>query len=190
MSGKQLNLKEFKEANEVNSKRWGGWPKVAWERDSIVLIAFDYDKGFVLDYDGAHIDYEMTEVGRDFSDLGLDPPDDGLWLWTGRLVSSSFQGYDGAEYESWPEGTFRRLTDEEAIKVAGGGCIIEPFDLNPDFCCSVSYAVKNHDAPVLIRLIERMQAEHLDEKACAHLIAEACGFETIEEGLEVLRKSQ
>lgn len=97
-------------------KRWGSYPKAAWEEDSHALIAYGSHGGLVLDHVGPHIDFELCEgAGPSVEDMGLTPPDEdpGLWIWSGKIVDTSYNTVDGYEYDYELSGQWRKLTEEE-----------------------------------------------------------------------------
>ena len=88
---------------------------------SRALIACNNGTGVVLEHIGHSLYCEIDAVGVYLSDLGLDIAPDGLSIWTGTYRGHPVCcGPDGVEYESFPEGEFRRLTPEELARMNAG----------------------------------------------------------------------
>ncbi len=86
---------------------------------SRALVACHNGQGVVLDYSGDAITSEIEGAGsRLLSDLNLDDAPNGLSVWEGRIRCTHVHTPDCNEWESWPEGQFRALTDEERVKLA------------------------------------------------------------------------
>lgn len=97
------------------SVRWDGYPELAWERDSLAVVACDgHGNGAVLWTVGPHIRFEIHEAGfRCLGDLGLDDAPRGVSVWTGRV---RYVGGDG-DVEAVTEGAFRAPTDVEWLAI-------------------------------------------------------------------------
>jgi hypothetical protein len=135
---KKIELSEYKPAEDQGAG-WGGWPQEAWAEDSRALVAFSDDGvGFLMEYEGVHLDFEINEygLGSSIEDLQLDTPKDSapMMIWTGRYKGS--QDYWG-EYDYWAEGEWRELTDEEWRRLRAGEQVLEPSEFSDKKRCEV-----------------------------------------------------
>lgn len=109
---------------------WMAWPKAAWAEESRALLVCADDQGVVLEYEGVHLAYEFGESSTQLiEENGLRPPHDGVFIWTGKL-QSSYDPYTG-EHDSWLDGDFRQLTDEEWNRLRSGKGVLEPSKFEP-----------------------------------------------------------
>lgn len=66
--------------------------------------------------DDGSFEYEIGNVGRKVSDLGLNPPPGpGLWLWEG-VHHYEFLS-DTCEVDAYFEGAYRSITEDEAARL-------------------------------------------------------------------------
>lgn len=173
----------------MNLNRWGGWPAVAWEKDSQALVICVGGNGMVLEHVGAHVDYEVTEMSCDIEENGLEPPHDGVFIWTGKyVVTSGGHWEDPLEYESEAAGEFRELTLEEMQALAKGDAVLEEQPLNPDFCEKLHDAIKANDVPTIRECLKVIVANDLDHDDCYVFVAEAAGWEASSESITKFEK--
>lgn len=64
---------------------------------------------------------EICDVGSfDADDLGLTPPDDGVWVWEGIYERKLSNCWDDAVMDSEPDGEFRRPSETEWSLIQSG----------------------------------------------------------------------
>ena len=84
---------------------------------SRALVLENYGESVVLHFIGADLEWEMEQVGElqiGGDDWGYSGHDvDGLWIWEGRMVTHKNWTSCGYEYDTEPEGDYRRLTQDE-----------------------------------------------------------------------------
>lgn len=82
------------------------------DKPSRAVVVCDGERGWVIYWVGADLDFEISQGGRDLEDLGLlghrAKAPKGISIWEGRYVRRAT--YDE---ESEPDGVFRELTDDE-----------------------------------------------------------------------------
>lgn len=136
---------------------WGCWPDLAWKRSSraVVAVTDNLDAALVIEYDGVHLDYEISENGmdREADSLGLSPPDTGLWIWEGSLVDDSIMTDYGKEHGLCLEGTFRRLTMPELLSLSTGNRVLKPDPINPDTALELARALRRKDQTAVDRIV-------------------------------------
>jgi hypothetical protein len=115
-----------------------------WTKPSRLVVVCDgRGRGSVLWYVGGQAAFEVEENGfYDLEDLGLSskrkpaPPGISVWegRWEGSVTPSSPNG--PAEYDSWPNGEFRPLTEDEWSAVRAGRCPWNPAEwrIAPPWC--------------------------------------------------------
>lgn len=179
----------------LNFNRWGGWPAAAWSRDSHALVVSVSGCGMVLDYSGAHVDYEVTEGGRDMDDCGIAPPADGLWIWKGKYVCTAFSSGDYGceyEYESEPDGELRRLTVEEAVALRNGKSILPEEPLSPGLVERLWNAVEKDREGELLACMRVLRSNDLNRDDVFVFVVEAMQWREPEEAdrrfAELMRK--
>lgn len=93
--------------------------------DQAVIVYNVIDKG---GFTTVAIDVHGEAATMDKNDFGVlveewtlppPPPEPGFWLWTGEIAVSVGNQEEG-EVDTTYEGTWRRLTDEESLKIARG----------------------------------------------------------------------
>lgn len=86
------------------------------------LVALTDEDGYILDCKGRCWSYLFEgSCNRTASDNLLEPPkENGLFLFEGRLRSRFMNTPDMYEHDEWFEGTWTRLSDADAIRVAQG----------------------------------------------------------------------
>ncbi len=95
-------------------------PEQDWSKPSLAVVACDgHGHGCILSTAGPHVAHEISVIGRELSDLGLDDAPEGLSVWKGRIKTST--SYEG-EVDAWLEGEFRDPTDEEWVAIRNGEC--------------------------------------------------------------------
>ena len=99
---------------------WREYEVEDWDLPSYALIAMGESNGTVVYWRGPHIGAEVVECSSDLEDLGLDDCPVGLWVWEGRYVVETY--YDTYECDTTPEGTFRKLTEQEIQALVEGRC--------------------------------------------------------------------
>lgn len=98
-------------------------------KPSMAVIAYGDERGMIIWYIGADLQFEMEEGGvRDIDDLGLEPPNDGIWIWEGRYAWSPGSYEYPDDGESNPVGEFRAPTDNEWQAIREGRCPWNPED--------------------------------------------------------------
>ena len=87
-----------------------------WKKPSVAIIASGEAGSLVVDHIGIHLDFEINEgaLGLDASELGIEPPEPGFWLWIGRLIDASYETDCGREYDHYLDGSFEKL---DALRV-------------------------------------------------------------------------
>lgn len=112
----KIKKKKYEIYTESDSVDWGGCPE-AWTENSVAVVAFGGDfKGVLLYHTGVHIDYFMEESDEATAVENMcnpEPPDVGIWIWTGQMNSDGHTDAFEDSYDSWLEGEFREPTDEE-----------------------------------------------------------------------------
>lgn len=96
-----------------------GWGAYDWSKPSLAVVVSNGTKISVPWTVGVHVQFDLVEHGLYFEDLGLDPPDAGIWIWEGKTVAE--QSYEG-EHDAYLDGTFRAPTDEEWAAIKRGVC--------------------------------------------------------------------
>jgi len=98
-------------------------PRYDRSKSSLAVLAYNDDgKGCVLWTVGAHVRMEMEEGGLwTLEELGLEPPEPGIWIWEGKYIYSRCGPY-GEDCETDPKGEFRQPTDEEWKLIREGCC--------------------------------------------------------------------
>jgi len=90
-------------------------PFIVWRKNCPLdraIVAWLYGKAHVLYSIGPRLEYILDYSGIEFSDAADDPPSDGIWVWEGKICTSSPYEYP-LEVDEWLEGTYRALTPEE-----------------------------------------------------------------------------
>lgn len=102
---------------------WGGYPKDAWEKPSMAVIANRLGHGAVLWTAGPHLRMELEEIGlSELDELGLGDAPFGISIWEGKVVYNTFHGLDGPQCETETVGTFRRPTPVEWLALVANVC--------------------------------------------------------------------
>ncbi len=103
------------------SPPWGGYD---FEKPSLAVVTTnDRDEGILLWYVGGHIAMEVKEAGLShLDDLGLHPPEAGVWIWEGRYIWSSGSYEYPMDGSSDPVGNWRKPTEEEWQTIKDGDC--------------------------------------------------------------------
>lgn len=103
----------------------GGWDDYDWSKPSLAVVAMGECGGFVLWTVGAHVAFDIKEtgLGGNAEDLGIEPDDEGIFIWEGKTKSS--RDYEG-EYDSWLDGEFREPTEAEWASIRRGECPWNP----------------------------------------------------------------
>lgn len=93
-----------------------------FSKPSRAVLANADGTGVVLWAVGVHIEEEISNAGRQLSDLGLDDAPDGISVWEG--VWNGFERHtpDGSEYDSEARGAFREPTEAEWESIRKGEC--------------------------------------------------------------------
>lgn len=116
--------------NLLNPLGWDGYPKSAWDCDSLAVIASDGKDGCVLWTASPHVRLEIEECNMySLADLGLDDAPWGISVWVGKYVYHNNSNPLGPDEggDSEPKGVFRSPTDDEWIAIREGRC---PWDDN------------------------------------------------------------
>lgn len=128
--GEVYDIRPFENAEPLPcgcGKNYGCYPPEAWAQDSHALIAQGERGAVVIESVGAHLDFEINEsgLGPDAEDLGfvVSHDDPAIFIWTGKIKGSG-------EYDSYPDGVTRPLTEEELLKFARGEPVL-PTDAIP-----------------------------------------------------------
>ena len=102
-----------------DDERWDGYPKSAWDRDSLAVIASDgKGNGAVLFAAGPYVRMEVEETGLStLEDLGLGDAPLGVSVWVGRY---HYNGLDGDSLEV--RGRFREPSYLEWGAIKRGKC--------------------------------------------------------------------
>lgn len=105
-------------------ENWDGYPESAWDRPSFALVVNNgVREPLVVFAAGPHVRYQIA-VCKDEGvvKLGLEGAPGGLSVWEGvykvPMVIDSGGGI--AEGEPYPVGSFRSLTETEAINLRNG----------------------------------------------------------------------
>ncbi len=106
-----------KELNPKLPTSWGGYD---FSKPSLaVVVVNDACEGAVFWPVGGHLLYEILEAGiSSLEELGLEPPEPGIWVWEGKYIWEDGPYECPLEGEMAPSGKFRKPTNEEweAIK--------------------------------------------------------------------------
>jgi len=96
-----------------------GWDGYDWTKPSLAVVAMGEHGGCVLWTVGPHVEFDITETGLGcgLDDLGIEPKDEGIFIWEGKTKSS--RSYEG-EHDSWLEGEFRSPTEDEWAAIRRG----------------------------------------------------------------------
>lgn len=94
------------------------WRGYNFERPSFAVIASgEHDSmGCVLWTAGPHVRLYVEEYGFKFDELGLDPPEQGIWVWEGTIDASSEAAVKPLK------GTWRYPTPAETRNINAGQC--------------------------------------------------------------------
>lgn len=94
------------------------WRGYNFERPSFAVIASgEHDSmGCVLWTAGPHVRLYVEEYGFKFDELGLDPPEQGIWIWEGTIDASSEAAVKPLK------GTWRYPTPAETRSINAGQC--------------------------------------------------------------------
>lgn len=119
-SNTDSNQRPAEDPFEFKEPTWGDYD---FDKPSKAVIARgERDISTVIWTVGAHVRMDIEEAGIDAEDMGLIPPDTGIWVWEGKSTWSPGPWdcpQDGAvEYE----GKFRRPTEEELKKIGENQC--------------------------------------------------------------------
>lgn len=100
------------------------WNGLSFEKPSKGVIACtDSGRGVVLWAVGAHLRYEIEELGfYHLGDLGLDDAPVGISVWEGKYIWQPGSGEHPQDGEVYPGGTFRAPTDAEWEAIRAGRC--------------------------------------------------------------------
>ncbi|MEO1338915.1 MAG: hypothetical protein AAFV29_24950 [Myxococcota bacterium] len=118
---------------EPASEGWGGWPRLAWKRPSVVLVAVGPNRAAVLDYEGVYADYASCESGD--LDEAFDHLEPGFYVASEfRSVDTTTRGIDGVDYDYEYSFETRPATEAELLKHARGEPVFErdPFAPSDD----------------------------------------------------------
>jgi hypothetical protein len=99
---------------------YGGYD---FSKPSLAVIASANGRGVVLWHVGGHVAVEFDGGDMAAEDVGLEPPDDGIWIWEGKLEGGSgptWYNPDGTD--ATLEGKFREATDEEWASIRESEC--------------------------------------------------------------------
>ena len=92
-----------------------------WSKPSKALIMKGAEEGMVIFHCGPHILAAIEDISPYLSDLDLNPPSLGLWVWEGFWEIRECRYFaEPTEYDCFPVGEFRQLTDGEMEKVCKG----------------------------------------------------------------------
>lgn len=97
-----------------------GWNRYDWKKPSLAIVVSDGHKTAVPWYVGPHVAFDLREHGLDFDDLGLDAPP-GIHVWEG-VTKGGQRTYEGDYEDTYLDGEFRDLTDDEWQAVREGRC--------------------------------------------------------------------
>jgi len=97
-----------------DARRWGGYPKSAWGKDSYAVVVSDSRRMIVLYTGGPAIKMELDESGMAPEDiLPIEGAGDGISVWVGKAKWEPGP-YDCTEDgETILDGEFRDPTDQE-----------------------------------------------------------------------------
>lgn len=77
------------------------------------LVACDGEgNGCILAFVG-HIELMFECGSKKLEDLGLDNAPEGLSIWEGSVVDTTYESIDGTDYDCELQGDFRKLTEDE-----------------------------------------------------------------------------
>lgn len=92
-----------------------------FNKPSLAVIVSNGNNGMVIWWVGGHLWAEVVEAGLfHTTDLGLEEPSAGVWIWEGvyKVGRGSYEHpYD---VDTWPEGKWRKPTDEEWLAIKEG----------------------------------------------------------------------
>lgn len=106
-----------------------------WDKPSMAVVAKGMQQsGCIIWCAGPIWVYWADEVGSyDLADLGLDDaPDDGISIWSGKLIDTSSWTDSGYEYDAELVGEFRDPTPEEWTAICKNECPWDDRDWIPD----------------------------------------------------------
>lgn len=99
---------------------YGGYD---FAKPSLAVVASAGGRGVVLWHVGGHIAVEFDGGDMAAEDVGLEPPDNGIWIWEGKLEGGASPSWYNPDGDS-PElaGKFRPPTDEEWAEIRVNAC--------------------------------------------------------------------
>jgi hypothetical protein len=176
MMGDDLDLGSLLSA----PKSGASWGNYDFDKPSLAVVAMGEiaTVGIVLHTVGGHVKMEMEEGGIYVTeDLGIDPPEPGIWVWEGKGYWSPGNWEHPDEGEMELRGKFRQPTDEEWAAIRKGECPWNDDDWKEqdDFANHVTYALDTikqstsivDDDGVLKVVVEKLQGA-LDDREHAH----------------------
>lgn len=99
---------------EENARRWGGYPKEAWNKDSFAVVASDTRRMIVLYTGGPAVKMELDESGMDPEEiLPVEEAGDGISVWVGKTKWEPGPYEYPDDGETILDGEFRDPTDQE-----------------------------------------------------------------------------
>lgn len=99
------------------------WQDYDFDKPSKAVIARgERDFSSVIWTVGGHVRLDLEETGIDADDMGLVPPDQGIWIWEGTTIwhSGTWECPQDGEVEF--VGKFRKPTEEELRKIGNNEC--------------------------------------------------------------------
>lgn len=96
-------------------------------RPNRILTTCAYGKAKVLYWQGSDVEAEIEAMGEDdlVGDYGITPPEDGIWIWEGKMDCSRPDYFTG-EVDCWLEGSWRLATEDEWTSYIKDEWIWEP----------------------------------------------------------------
>jgi len=142
---------------------YGGYD---FAKPSLAVVASADGRGVVLWHVGGHIAVEFDGGTMAAEDIGLDPPDGGIWIWEGKLEGGSgptWYNPDGDQASL--DGKFRPLTDEEWLAIRAGESPWDDREWQLCFCDREGVPCLKHEADPPVakpcpRCSECVGAEH------------------------------
>lgn len=98
-----------------------GGPEFDRNQTSRCLIVYDGSHGHATFCVGWDLQKEIDDCGsHDVQDLGLTPPEPGIWIWDGIYTCKLGSCWEDQVTDSEPEGHFRRPTVDEWRRLQDG----------------------------------------------------------------------